>query len=160
MCKECGCDFIIAQGPEATLARVAAIIKELGVTPENAQAFEDGERICGLIASKQAGAEDQEVAEIAEWFGVLHRNTYGERNRSYARAAREVFANFPAQGSPREIITTWHQLEQLCRELGDDAISAVADVTVREAVRAVNCVHDNPQQRRAELLKRYGLQAP
>lgn len=55
------------------------------------------------------------------------------------------------------VITTWHQLEQLCHKLDDDLISAVEEPAIRDAIQAVQHVHDDLQERRAELIKRYSL---
>ena len=140
------------------LNRTVAIIEELGVTAENAQSFEDGERICGLIASKLASGEDEEVREIAAWVRELHKRNYADRSRSYAAAARDVFAKFPAKGSPRDIITTWHQLEQLCRELNEEDISSIEDAAIRKSIQAVRHVHDGLKERRIEFIKRYHLE--
>lgn len=52
MCQPCGCVKFLEQGKEAVLKRAVTIIKELGVTAKNVQLFEDGERICYLIASE------------------------------------------------------------------------------------------------------------
>jgi len=158
MCQPCGCGRYIEQGHKAVLNRAVTIVKELGVTAENVQSFEDGERICGLIASKLAGGEDDEVRQIAEWVRDLHKRNYANRSRAYAAAAREVFAKFPAKGAARDIITTWHQLEQLCRELSEEAISSVEDAAVRDAFLAVRHVHDDLKERRIEFMKRYHLE--
>lgn len=158
MCQPCGCGRYIEQGHKAVLNRAVAIIKELGVTAENAQSFEDGERICGLIASKLASGEDEEVREIAAWVRELHKRNYADRSQSYAAAARDVFAKFPAKGAPRDTITTWHQLEQLCRELSDGDISFIEDAAIKDAIRAVKHVHDDLNERRIEFLKRYHLE--
>lgn len=158
MCQQCGCLGFTEQGRSVVLDRAVAIVKEMGVTAENVQRFEDGERICGLIASKLAGGEDDEVRQIADWVMALHKRTYAKKSEAYAAAARDVFAQFPAKGPPKDIITTWHQLEQLCRELNDEDISRVGDGAIRDAVRAVKHVHDDPQQRRIEFIKRYRLE--
>jgi len=158
MCQPCGCGPYIEQGHKAVLNRVIAIIKEMGVTAESAQRFEDGERICGLIASKLASGEDEEVRQIAEWVRELHKRNYAARSHAYAAAARDVFAKFPAKGAPRDIITTWHQLEQLCRELSEEDISFVEDAAVRDAFLAVRHVHDDLKERRIEFMKRYHLE--
>ena len=110
MCQPCGCSRYIEQGYEAVLNRAVAVVKELGVTAENVQSFEYGERICGLIASKLAAGEDEEVRQIADWVMALHKRNYAERSHAYAAAAHGVFAKFPAKGPPKDIITTWHQL--------------------------------------------------
>ncbi|MDZ4342049.1 MAG: hypothetical protein U1E51_06375 [Candidatus Binatia bacterium] len=158
MCQPCGCGPYIEQGRKAVLNRVIAIIKEMGVTAENAQRFEDGERICGLIASKLASGEDEEVRQIAKWVMALHKRTYAKKSEAYAAAARDVFAKFPAKGAARDIITTWHQLEQLCRELSEEDISSVEDAAVRDAFLAVRHVHDDLKERRIEFMKRYHLE--
>lgn len=158
MCQPCGCSCYIEQGHKAVLSRVIAIINELGVTADNVQRFEDGERICGLIASKLAGGEDDEVRQIAEWVRELHKRNYADKSQAYAVAARDVFAKFPAKGAPQDIITTWHQLEQLCRELSEEDISSVEDAAVRDAFLAVRHVHDNLKERRIEFMKRYHLE--
>lgn len=158
MCQPCGCGRYIQQGHKAVLNRAVAIIKELGVTADNAQRFEDGERVCGLIASKLASSEDEEVRQIAEWVRELHKRNYASRSQAYAAAARDVFAKFPAKGAPRDIITTWHQLEQLCRELSDRDISSIEDAAIKEAIQAVKHVHDDLQQQRIDFIKRYHLE--
>src|SRR3990172_6062895 len=137
MCQPCGFSRYIEQGHEAVLNRAVAVVKEMRVTAENAQRFEDGERICGLIASKLASGEDDEVRQIAEWVRNLHKRNYADRSQAYAAAARDVFAKFPAKAAPKDIITTWHQLEQLCRELTEEDISFVEDAAVRDAFLAV-----------------------
>lgn len=158
MCQPCGCSRYIEQGHEAVLNRAVAVVKELGVTAENVQSFEDGERICGLIASKLAAGEDEEVRQIAESVRELHKRNYANRSQSYVAAARDVFAKFPAKGAPRDIITAWHQLEQLCRELSEEDISSVEDAAVRDAFLAVRHVHDDLKERRIEFMKRYHLE--
>ncbi len=158
MCEQCGCGPYIEQGRKAVLERVVAIVKELEVTAENVQSFEDGERICGLIASKLAAGEDEEVRQIADWVMALHKRNYAERSHAYAAAAHDVFAKFPAKGAPRDIVTTWHQLEQLCRELTEEDISSVEDTAIRKGIQAVRHVHDALKERRIEFMKRYQLE--
>ena len=157
MCQACGCSRYIEQGHEAVLNRAIAIVRELGVTAENVQSFEDGERICGLIASKLAAGEDEEVSQIADWVMALHKRNYAEKSHAYVAAARDVFAKFPAKEAPRDVITTWHQLEQLCRELTDVDISSEA-APIKDAIHAVKHVHDGLQQSRIEFIKRYHLE--
>lgn len=158
MCQQCGCLPLIEQGRKAVVDRAVAIIEEMGVSAENVQRFEDGERICGLIASKLATGDDEETRQIAEWVMGLHKRNYAKKSEAYAAAARDVFAKFPAKGPPKDIITTWHQLEQLCRELNEEDISFVEDGAIKDAIRAVKHVHDDLQQRRVEFERRYHLE--
>ena len=158
MCQQCGCFPLIEQGRKAVLDRAVAIIEEMGVSAENVQRFEDGERICGLIASKLAAGDDEEVRQIAEWVMELHKRNYAKKSETYAVAARDVFAKLPAKGPPKDIITTWHQLEQLCRELNEEDISSIEDGAIRDAIRAVTHVHDDLQRRRIEFTRRYHLE--
>lgn len=156
MCRQCGCVDVIEQGPEATLQRAVAIITQMGITAENVQRFEDGERICSLIASKLPGEQYEEIRRTAEWVSGLHQRLRADRSEAFARAAQEVFANLPAGGVPRETITTWHQLEQLCHALGEEALSRIEEASVRDALLAVQHVHEDPRHM-AELLRRHGL---
>lgn len=158
MCQQCGCLSWIEQGRRAVLNRAVAIIDEMGVSAKNVQRFEDGERICGLIASKLAAGDDEEVRQIAEWVMELHKRNYAKKSEAYAAAARDVFAKLPAKGPPKDIITSWHQLEQLCRQLSEEDISSIGNGAIRDAIRAVKHVHDDLQQRRIEFTKRYHLE--
>lgn len=71
------------------LERAVAIIKEMGITAENVQLFEHGERICHLIASRIVGREDEEVRQTVEWVAGLRQHVYADRSRAYTKAARE-----------------------------------------------------------------------
>ena len=158
MCRQCGCESFIEQGPEAVLERAVAIVTEMGITADNVQRFEDGERICALIASKLPGEQHEEIRQTAEWVSELHQGRRADRIEAYARAARDVFASLPAGGdAPRETITTWHQLEQLCHGLGEEVISRIEKPAVRDAIRAVQHVHEDPRHM-ADLLQRHGLE--
>ncbi|MBI2911212.1 MAG: hypothetical protein HYY05_03655, partial [Chloroflexi bacterium] len=158
MCRQCGCVDVIEQGPEAVLQRAIAIVRQMGITPDNVQRFEDGERICSLIASKLAGQLYDEIRRTAEWVSELHEGRRADRSEAYMRAARDVFANLPAGGdAPRETITTWHQLEQLCHGLGEEALSRIEEPAISDALRAVQHVHEDPRHM-ADLRQRYGLE--
>ena len=86
-----------------------------------------GERICAIIALKLPRGEEEEIPEIAEWIFGLHQDLYAERSWPYAKAAQELLLIFPAKAPPREVIVTWYQPEQLCREPGSDS-SRVEDL--------------------------------
>ena len=158
MCQLCGCTNYIQQGKDAVLRRAVEIVRELGLTAQNVADYEDTELVSSLIAP--FGTKNDEVYETAAWVsdlhavpGLINRIT---RYQEYVRASSDVFAGLPKHGDPRQIATTYHQLEQLNKEL-DDANLASVNANTREALQALRRVHDNPEDREARLKKRYSL---
>ncbi|MBI2874798.1 MAG: hypothetical protein HYY09_06895 [Firmicutes bacterium] len=159
MCRECGCQVYLEGGRKTALARTVELVRELGVTPENARAFEDGETICGLIGPKLS-VEDPEVAEVREIVGFMnrcHAQILGDSHRKGLAAARDVFSKLPAGGSPKEVLKLWHQLEQVSKDLSEEDLASLSDPGMREAIRAVQHIHNDIGRRKKELAQMYGL---
>lgn len=158
MCQLCGCDQYIKQGKQAVLNRATEIVKELGLTTANVDDYEDTERIGRFIAP--FGAADDEVYKTAVWTSKLHmgmgRLNQSERYQAHVRALRDIYSRLPAKGEPKHVVTIYHQLEQLCRELENDELVSLAP-EIREAVLAVKRVHDNPEAKEKALKQRYNL---
>jgi len=158
MCELCGCNQYIKQGKESVLKRTVEIVKELGITVQNTDDYEETEIISRFIAS--FGAIEDEVYQTAAWVSYLHIGTrqlgLDERYQAHVRAFQDIFSHLPAQGEPRYIATTYHQLEQLGKEL-DDSDLAVLSPETRETVEAVNQVHQGLPKKEARLRQRYGL---
>lgn len=157
MCERCGCQQFIKEGRKAILRRVVDIIKELRVTPTNSDDYEATETISGIIAP--FGLREDEVFQTASWVSGLHEDNprvkRGEQYQAHVRAFRDIFTRLPARGDPKHIATTWHQLEQLAREL-DETVVASLNTEIQQAIQAVNHVHDDTT-RQARLVERYGL---
>ncbi len=158
MCQLCGCRQYIAQGREAVLRRAVDIVSELQITPENLAGYEDTELISSLIAP--FGSRTDDVYQTAAWVSDLHavpglvnRNA---RYQEYVRAFRDIFARLPVSGDPKHIATTYHQLEQLNKELDDASLASLGPST-RHALEALRRVHDDPKGRETRLKERYGL---
>lgn len=158
MCRLCGCSQYLKQGKEAVLRRAVEVVKELGLTAGNADDYEATEVISGLIAP--FGSREDEVHGTAAWISDLHegmpRSGRDERFQAHARAFRDIFARLPARGDPKHIATIYHQLEQLARELDEAALASLAP-EAREAIQAVNQVHEGLGAKVARLKERYGL---
>lgn len=158
MCHLCECSKYIEKGKDAVLKRTTEIVRELQITPQNADDFEATEAISGLIAP--FGSREDEVFRTAAWISRLHDETrQGGREQKYqasVRAFKDIFQRLPIQGDPKTIATTFHQLEQLCRELGDGEIPS-ADPKVQQVIIAVNHVHDGMETKVAKLKALYGL---
>ncbi len=157
MCQRCGCQQFIKEGKEAILKRAVDIVKELRLSPANVDDYEITETMSGIIAP--FGLKEDEVYQAASWVSSLHddnpRVRRGEQYQNHVRAFRDIFARLPVQGDPKHIATTYHQLEQLAREL-DDVAKASLDPEIREAIEAVNHVHDD-RTRAARVRERYSL---
>ena len=158
MCGLCGCQQFINRGSEAVLKRAVEIVQELGLTPENMDGFEDCEFICGLIAPRASlSSSAPEIWETAHWVRSLHGEFYKGEDQAYAQAARDIFAQLPGEGNAKEVITTYHQLEQLHRHISEESLATLADARVRDTILALRHIHDNPEKRRARIVERYKL---
>jgi hypothetical protein len=158
MCQRCGCQEILRSGKEKTLARILDIVKELGVTPDNVDDYEATEAISAQIAP--FGSREDDVFQTAVWISSLHeglaRSGRDERYQAHVRAFRDIFARLPVRGEPKRIATTYHQLEQLSRELDEPALASLTP-EIRDVIQAVNHVHDNMPTKVARLKERYNL---
>ncbi|MBI2853118.1 MAG: hypothetical protein HYX84_08515 [Chloroflexi bacterium] len=157
MCQVCGCKEFVAKGQEAIRNRVLQIVAELRITPENTDDYECVETISGMIAP--FGAQKDEVYETAVWISDLHRDGRGFdpgiRYQAHVKAFRDIFARLPAQGTPKHIATTWHQLEQLARLVDEEGLGSLGP-EMRKVIEAVNHVHDD-RTRQPRLRERYSL---
>lgn len=158
MCQLCGCTEYIEKGKEAVLGRAAEIISYLSLTPENADDYEETEIISRFIAP--FGSVEDDVYQTAAWLGRLHMSQAElgryERYQAHVHAFRDIFSRLPVKGEPKHIVSTYHQLEQLGREL-DDTNLALADPGIRKTIQAVNRVHDDMAAKEVRLRQRYGL---
>lgn len=158
MCELCGCNQYLKQGKKAVLRRTLEILNELCLTNQNADDYEATEIIAGIISP--FGSKEDDVYPTAAWVSNLHmgmsRLDRDKRYQAHARAFRDIFSRLPAQGEPKHIATTYHQLEQLCREL-DEADLASLEPPTQEAIRAVNQVHEGIEIKATRLKQRYGL---
>jgi hypothetical protein len=159
MCELCGCSHYILQGKDAVLGRASEIVKELKLIVRNLPDYENTELMSSIISP--FGSRTDEVYKAAEWISDLHAFpglvNINTRYEDYAEAFKDVFARLPAKGDPKEIATTYHQLEQLNKELEDADLDSL-DVATQNTLRALRRVHDNPEEREDELRKRYGLE--
>lgn len=158
MCQLCGCSEYIGQGRDAVLRRAIEIVDELKITAENVADYEDTELISSLIAP--FGSRRDDVIEAAEWISDLHsipglvnRNTHYD---DYARAFKAILQQLPVSGEAKDIVTKYHQLEQLNKELDDAGLRSVKE-SARQALVALRRVHDDPEGRELRLKQKYGL---
>lgn len=158
MCQLCGCQDFISRGAEAVLKRAVGIVEELGLTPQNMDLFEDCESVCDLVTPRASLAfTAPEIWETAHWVRLLHAGLFGAENQPYAEAARDIFAQLPSKGNAKEVISTYHQLEQLHRHISEESLASLADARIKDTILALRHIHDNPGERRARIIARYKL---
>lgn len=159
MCDLCGCKTYIDSGKQAVVNRAQEIITRLDLTAENTELFEDCERILHEVFSYSFPAsEKSEMLTTAEWAHSLHEPIYRERLLKYIEAAKDVFAQLPVNYDAKSIVTAYHQLEQLAKEIGGKELALIQDARVRETIRAVQKVHDNNLAKKTSLKGRYALE--
>ncbi len=155
MCQLCGCGQYIEQGKRAVLKRAVEIVKELGITARNADDYENTEIISRLIVP--FGSREDDIYQTAAWVSNLHTGrSQDDRYQAHIRAFRDIFSLLPAQGEPKDIATTYHQLEQLGHEL-DETDLASLDTETRETLQAVNNIHVELKVKEERLKQRYDL---
>lgn len=161
MCEVCGCTKYVRQlteGKKVVVNRAVEIVQKLGLTAENTGLFEDGEYICGLLGPKVSlTPEAAEIWDVVQTVHRFHEGIHHEERKKALEAAKEVFGHLPTQGPVKETVSLYHQLEQLQRELTDADLDALDDPAMREVFRALRKVHNNSDQRKAELVQKYGL---
>ncbi len=105
------------------------------------------------------GSQKDEVYQTATWISDLHKSGRAfdpeVRYQSHIQAFKDIFARLLVRGTPKHLATTWHQLEQLARELDEKHLASL-DADMRETIEAVNHVHDD-RTRQTRLKERYGL---
>lgn len=159
MCDLCGCKTYIDSGKQAVVNRAQEIIRRLDLTAENIELFEDCERILHEVFSYSfPSSEESEMLAVSRWAHSLHQHIHTERFPKYIGAAKDVFARLPVSGDAKDIVTAYHQLEQLAKEIGDKELAWIEDVSIRETIKALWGVHDNNLAKKTRLKERYGLE--
>lgn len=159
MCDLCGCKTYIDSGKQAVIARAEEIVKKLNITRDSVELFEDCERILHEVFSYSfASSEESELLTASKWAHELHEPIYKERFPKYLEAAKAVFARLPVIDNTKDIVTTYHQLEQLAKEIEDKELGFIEDGNVRETIKAIWSVHDNNLAKKTKLKERYGLE--
>jgi hypothetical protein len=158
MCQLCGCKQYIKQGKQAILRQAIDMVNKLKLNVANVDDYEATEIISFLIAP--LGSKQTEVYQTAVWISGLHegvpRAGQEERYQKYERAFREIFAILPVKGSPKNIATDYHQLEQLVWALDKGDLNSLDEET-RKALLAVKHVHDDLSLKTARLKDQYKL---
>lgn len=159
MCDLCGCKTYIDSGKQAVVARAQEIVKQLHLTGDNVELFEDSERILHEVYSYSfESSEESELLTVSRWVHKLHEPIYQKRFPKHLEAAKDVFARLPVSGNRKDTVTTYHQLEQLAKELGEQELTSIEDANIRETIKAVWTVHDNNLAKKTRLKERYGLE--
>lgn len=159
MCDLCGCKTYIDSGKQAVVNRAQEIIRRLDLTAENIELFEDCERILHDVSSYSfPSSEESEMLTTAKWAHSLHESIYKERLPKYVEAAKDVFARLPVNYDAKSIVTAYHQLEQLAKEIGDKELASIQDARLRETIEAVQKIHDNNLAKKTRLKGSYGLE--
>ena len=159
MCDLCGCKTYLDSGKQAAVNRAQEIIRHLDLTAENIELFEDCERILHEVFSYSFPSyEESEMLVVSRWAHSLHQHIYTERFPKYIGAAKDVFDLLPVSGDAKDIVTAYHQLEQLAKEIEDKELASIEDARIRETIKAVWGVHDNNLAKKTRLKERYGLE--
>ncbi|WP_455285858.1 hypothetical protein [[Eubacterium] cellulosolvens] len=159
MCDLCGCKAYIDSGKQAVVSRAEEIVRQLDLAPENIELFEDCERILHEVFSYSFPSyEETEILTVSRWVHELHEPIYRERFPSYLKAAEDVLARLPVSGNAKDLVTKYHQLEQLAKEIGDKELASIEDARFKETIKGIWSVHDSNLAKKTRLKEGYGLE--
>lgn len=122
-----------------TIERCLEVAKEIGITVDLVQAYEDCERISDLMCDEGLSAvEDPDLRKIIREMRALHSKVRAEHFRSYARKAEELFGRIPSRAS----VLKYHEIEGLLSGVSDEEIERSSDGTMRDILLRIKHVHD------------------
>lgn len=157
MCDLCGCKQVKKLGSEAIFNRTTEIIEKLKLTLENLSLYEDCEIICYLISSKMSeNIADKDFLKTVKWVNDLHGEIYDVFYKKYVQAAKDMFVKIPVKGNPKEMLTAYHQLEQLSKEIPESMINSSKEST-RKVIEAIRNVHFTMTEDISRITKHYAL---
>lgn len=127
------------------IERCIEVAKEIGMTVDLVQAYEDCERVSDLMCDEVLSAvEDPDLRNVIIEMRALHYKVRERYFRSYARKAEELFCRLPSKAN----VLKYHEMEELLSGMSDEEIGEVPDVTMRETLLKIKHVHDKGHSER------------
>jgi hypothetical protein len=136
------------------IERAVKISKEIGLSVDNVDLYEDCEIIADLIDDEAVKTIEDErfralIAEMRRLHSEMRRMNYA----AYVSAARDIFSRIPKP----ENVLKYHELEGICSRLSDEEIKAVGDAATRDALEKVKHAHDGIAAKKAKTMTRIKL---
>uniref|UniRef100_A0A7C3J3I3 Uncharacterized protein n=1 Tax=Candidatus Methanomethylicus mesodigestus TaxID=1867258 RepID=A0A7C3J3I3_9CREN len=128
-----------------TIERCIEFAKEIRMTADLVQAYEDCERVSDLICDEALSTvEDPDLRNVIREMRALHYKVREKYFRSYARKAEELFCRIPSKAN----VLKYHEIEELLNGVSDEEIERVSDGSMREILLKIKHVHDKGHSER------------
>jgi len=130
------------------------IIKEIKLTPENVDAYEDCEVIADLMNEDVLNEiNDQDFRKLLQDMRRLHSEVRRMNYPVYVNIARELFEKIP----DKNYILRYHEVEQLSRRIREQEIMQIKDAKLRETLERLKHIHDDIAIKKANIIRRMNL---
>jgi len=148
-------DEIMAMSETGNPLEIAErIIKEIKLTPENVDAYEDCEVIADLMNEDVLNEiNDQDFRKLLQDMRRLHSEVRRMNYPVYVNIARELFEKIP----DKNYILRYHEVEQLSRRIREQEIMQIKDAKLRETLERLKHIHDDIAIKKANIIRRMNL---
>ncbi|MBM5804563.1 MAG: hypothetical protein FJZ49_00590 [Candidatus Verstraetearchaeota archaeon] len=140
--------------PEDAIRRAAEIITEVKLTPQDVEAYERCEIISDLMDDEMLRqVDDEELRKILQEMRRLHVEVRRMNYAAYIDVAKELFGKIP----DKRYVLKYHELEGLCKKIGEQEIRRIKDANVRGTLVKVKHIHDDIANKKANVIRRIKL---
>jgi len=124
---------------ESILERCEAMAREIGITKDQVQEYEDCERISDILGDDIVRLiDDVELRTTIIKMRRLHRKIRAQHSAPFISKAKDLYGKLPAM----EHVLAYHCLEQLLEKIDDSSIEAITDPEMRALMSSIKHVHD------------------
>lgn len=130
------------------------IIKEIKLTPENIDAYENCEIITDMMDEDVLNEiNDQDFRKLLQDTRRLHSEVRRMNYPVYINMARELFEKIPDEN----YILRYHEVEQLSKRIKEQEIMQIKDVKLRETLERLKHIHDDIAIKKANIIRKMKL---
>lgn len=148
-------DEIMAMSETGNPIEIAErIIKEIKLTPENIDAYENCEIITDMMDEDVLNEiNDQDFRKLLQDMRRLHSEVRRMNYPVYINMARELFEKIPDEN----YILRYHEVEQLSKRIKEQEIMQIKDVKLRETLERLKHIHDDIAIKKANIIRKMKL---
>jgi hypothetical protein len=146
--------MLMVEISENNINKINGIIEEIGLTPTNIMQYEECEIITDLMDDDIVNeVTDQQFRILLKKMRALHEEIRKMNYDEYIRTAVDIYQRIPN----KEDVLKYHDAEQISKLLTDTDLTRIQDNQLRNTIRALQHVHDNIAEKKANVIKRMNL---
>jgi hypothetical protein len=124
--------------------KILRVIGEMDLKPSEIEHLEDCEMVTNLIIGQvMEMMDDPEMRKDVLWLQAEHIKPNMKRWTRIVRLTKNFWEK--AGGGGR--VKKYHSIEESCREISDEDLQSIAEPEVREIVKKIRHIHDDPIER-------------